>query len=401
MNEPRFLLKDKNAPDETLVYLVFRIHGERVKISTGVKVSPKEWNFTKQQMYERRGTDFQNKNQILQNYSDKIKKIVTNLQAQGKTVTVSEVRSQFSYMAKISDSKFKYVHEYCNFFIDDFKKRKPNSARFFGIATEKLKKFNPRLRFSELNEINYNRFIDFMNAQKYSANYTGATVNRLRIIFNDAYKKNILRHTDWQRWKRLNEEVYKVYLTEEEIQRIYNLSIPKDYARVRDLFIVGCCTGLRVGNYLTLDPKININNGYIHAVVNKNGPRVMIPVHWMVSEILAKCNGLPKPVSEQRLNKKIKEICRAAKITQPVQWYRNEGGKRVIYTTEKCDLVTSHTARRSFATNLYLRGENPKVIMAVTGHTTVEMFFRYIKITAEESSKRLSKNVFFKKSDKM
>ena len=54
-------------------------------------------------------------------------------------------------------------------------------------------------------------------------------------------------------------------------------------------------------------------------------------------------------------------------------------------------------ARRSFATNLYLRGENPKVIMAVTGHKTTQMFYRYIKITAEESSRKLAKSEFFTK----
>ncbi len=63
----------------------------------------------------------------------------------------------------------------------------------------------------------------------------------------------------------------------------------------------------------------------------------------------------------------------------------------------RCDLVCSHTPRRSFATNLYLRGEPVRTIMDITGHSTVAQFMQYIKITKEESSMKLAKSAFFKK----
>jgi len=58
--------------------------------------------------------------------------------------------------------------------------------------------------------------------------------------------------------------------------------------------------------------------------------------------------------------------------------YRKETG-----VFRKCELVSSHTCRRSFATNLYGKLPN-KVIMAITGHTTETQFLSYIKTTNEE-----------------
>jgi len=57
---------------------------------------------------------------------------------------------------------------------------------------------------------------------------------------------------------------------------------------------------------------------------------------------------------------------------------------------ELWECISSHTARRSFATNYYLQ-EFPIVhLMKITGHRTEKSFYKYIKISKLESAKRLS-----------
>ena len=51
-----------------------------------------------------------------------------------------------------------------------------------------------------------------------------------------------------------------------------------------------------------------------------------------------------------------------------------------------CDLVRSHTARRSFATNAYKAGIPISSIIAITGHAREEGLRRYLKIQAEEKA---------------
>ena len=66
-----------------------------------------------------------------------------------------------------------------------------------------------------------------------------------------------------------------------------------------------------------------------------------------------------------------------------------KGGMRVTQNLEKWNLLTTHTARRSFATNEYLQGTEMEMIKAITGHTTEKSFMKYIKVTPTQHAKRL------------
>ena len=62
-----------------------------------------------------------------------------------------------------------------------------------------------------------------------------------------------------------------------------------------------------------------------------------------------------------------------------------------IYKQVRCkkwEMVTSHTARRSFATNMYLKSRDARMVMALTGHTTEENFMKYICVSQIENAER-------------
>jgi len=52
-------------------------------------------------------------------------------------------------------------------------------------------------------------------------------------------------------------------------------------------------------------------------------------------------------------------------------------------------MVTTHTARRSFATNMYKMGIPSITIMAITGHRTETAFLKYIKVTPQEHAEKM------------
>jgi integrase len=101
------------------------------------------------------------------------------------------------------------------------------------------------------------------------------------------------------------------------------------------------------------------------------------------------------PVSDQKINKHIKEVARLAGITQPVEGAKLIDHRAVVGFYPKCDLITTHTARRSAATNMYKAGIPTISIMRITGHTTEKSFMKYIKITAEENAELMARNAFF------
>ena len=103
----------------------------------------------------------------------------------------------------------------------------------------------------------------------------------------------------------------------------------------------------------------------------------------------------PKPISNQKYNEFLKDIARMAGITTPVTRTRTIVGKLTTTTVPKYELVTSHTARRSFATNAYLADVPNLEIMKITGHKTEAAFLKYIRISAEESAKKMAKHSHF------
>jgi integrase len=155
------------------------------------------------------------------------------------------------------------------------------------------------------------------------------------------------------------------------------------------LFIVGCWTGCRFSDISQITPE-NVSEGFIHMKQYKTGKRVLIPLHLVVTAILSKYKGkLPEVTTNQQFNRALKNIAEAAEITQMTHKAITKGGVKVSTAYPKFKLVTTHTARRSFATNLYKSGFPSLSIMAITGHNTETSFLKYIKVTPDEHAKKL------------
>jgi len=168
---------------------------------------------------------------------------------------------------------------------------------------------------------------------------------------------------------------------------MYGLDLSKQprLDRARDLFIVGTWTGLRFGDLSRVRPE-HIEGVRIKVPTAKTGKEVRIPLHPHVREILTKYEGgFPSGISNQKQNKYIKEVAALVPALQEkVMTGRTQGGKHVEAPSAKWELVTTHTARRSFATNLYQQGIPARTIMTVTGHRTERAFMGYIRLSPDE-----------------
>lgn len=195
-----------------------------------------------------------------------------------------------------------------------------------------------------------------------------------------------------------DEDSCAVYLTMMEIEKLVNLKLNREQAQVRDIFIIGCCTALRYSDYSHLT-EANFHNGNITVQTQKTGAKVTIPIHYFVSGIISRNGGygfLKYTKSQQNFNNILKRICRKAGIADKILIERTEGFKKIKKSQPKWELVSSHTARRSGATNMYLAKIQPYRIMLITGHKTEAAFYRYIRIQREENAKELQVHPFFK-----
>jgi integrase len=68
-----------------------------------------------------------------------------------------------------------------------------------------------------------------------------------------------------------------------------------------------------------------------------------------------------------------------------------KGGQVKKETFKKYELISTHTARRSFATNEYLNETSIIAIMSITGHKTEKSFLKYIKLSNRDHAKQMQK----------
>lgn len=249
---------------------------------------------------------------------------------------------------------------------------------------------NRKIKIKDINSFLIYEFVNFMKEEDYASVSIKRHIVRLRFFISRADKNDIKIDRTYNDTVHVSDEdnLLKPYLNFNEIETIYNYNIPIDNPMddIRDTFIIGLWTGLRATDLHEKLDITNIENDYIKIKTSKTGKGVVIPLHHHIKAILNKRLGnLPRKIHRNEFNKKIKTLCKKCGINNMMEGSLYDGKKKrsVIGEYEKYKLITSHTCRRSFATNLY--GLVPNyVIMAVGGWASEKMMLHYIKKTNKE-----------------
>ena len=243
----------------------------------------------------------------------------------------------------------------------------------------------------------FRRLIEGFNERNYSENYKSSMITKIKSCLQEAFDKGLHNNAAFLKVKKNFMPSDTVYLTEEEIERLWNLELKDKHQReVRDLFLLGFYCAARFGDYSRID-KSMIRDGVIHLTSRKTGVESLIPCSPRVETILKRNGGKAPQMSQEELNREIKVVCMRAKINQPITTTIVKGGKQVREVNPKWKLISSHTARRSAATQLVLQGLPEKSVMLLTGHKTHSSFATYVRLTKEENAATLKDNPFFKK----
>lgn len=196
---------------------------------------------------------------------------------------------------------------------------------------------------------------------------------------------------------------HKVFLSLDEIEKIKQIiTLNKDWDIAKDWLVLGCYLGQRASDLLRMNKRMIYTKTdadgnsfrFIEITQQKTGEKVVIPLHDEVESILEKYEGnfpptfASNPDSNSVLfNRHIKKVCELAGIHEMVKGkvYNEDTKKNEIVETEKCNLVSSHICRRSFATNFYgNKMFTTPQLMAITGHKSEAQFLNYIGKTADD-----------------
>jgi integrase len=257
----------------------------------------------------------------------------------------------------------------------------------------------------------YEEFVDFLSydyIQKrrkerivgLKTNTVGKTIKQLRIFLGNRIRKRIIPPIDLHGWTILEVETDAVYCTRNEINLIYQVDLSKHPHLIgyRDLFVLGCLTGLRFSDFSLLK-KDDLRGDMLYKKQQKSNHWVVIP---LLEEARAILDGrLEKdipPLTNAEFNRHIKSIAKLAGIDQMIKFSFRKGKKEKVEVKPKYEWITSHTCRRSFCTNEFLAGTPVELIMKISGHKSVKDFYKYIRITPEEAANQI-KEIWLKRGN--
>lgn len=250
----------------------------------------------------------------------------------------------------------------------------------------------------------YYLFIEYLESLDFSLNTIGKFIKQIKVFMNAATEENLNTNLSYRnrRFIKPSATSTDIYLSEIELKTIIDLDLTKEpkLDQARNLFIIGAYTCFRVSDFNSLS-KENIyeyeGKRFFRIIVKKTGKYLPIPIHPEVEKILKKYDGnLPKKMPDQHINLALKKIGIKAKLNEEITIIKIKGGKKIIEKKKKHQMITNHTARRSFCTNAYKAGMPTIDIMAISGHTSEKVFLNYIKITADERAIKIAENPFFK-----
>ena len=234
-----------------------------------------------------------------------------------------------------------------------------------------------------------------MDEAGYSVNYKATIIARLKTVMSEGFKLKYHTNTEYMNFRKVQEQADTVYLTQDEVDAIWNLDLNLSMEKkARDLFILGIYTASRFSDYSRLTTE-DIRDGKIRFVQKKTSGDVVIPAAPRVLQVLERNGGHAPAISQQKYNENIKEVCRKAGMTETVLVTRSHGATHSTEKKKKYELVSSHTARRTGATLLYMSGVPLRQCMLITGHTTEANFMKYIRVTKEQNAELLASNPFF------
>lgn len=399
-----FKLKEPNSQRETLIYFRSYFDNEKKNFiySTGEKILPSEWDFKNRIPNDLNGRTkkaevHRSIKKQLDRYSGFFTEMVNRYKNINEELTIDILRQRFNEEFKKTKSKDDFFRIY-----DEFLEEKENdyTGNSISKSTQKRYQYNKKLllefqndskiklSLGKFDEKVYNKFLKYCIEEKdHSANTVHRNIGLLKTFFYWTLHKKYTYNNSFIHFKKPSKfKTDEIALNMSQIEAIYeyDFSNNKRLEKVRDLFVFGCTTGMRFGNYSSIT-KNDIQDNFIRVIDFKSkSKKLSIPLNKISKAILEKYDYCLPKISNQKMNLYIKEVFKILEFNDEIKKTMKYGDELVEKETEFWKRISSHTARRSFITIMKNNKVPDKVIMSYTGHTSLEVFNAYYRPSEDD-----------------
>lgn len=414
-----FYLSSPTATTSTIICKLFH-DGSRKVFSTQIRVATELWHKGEKRPFdsinpgERKAiqkfkTGVSTELSIISTRLEEIKTRVKK--ASNKIATTKEIPDledvKLDILKNILDrdvklrGSFLFILDYSKHFVEEIADGKilieksrdrysPNSIkgyRAFCKWWEKFEKWNEgkRIRFTQIDRNLEDTLESFTYDNDWSGNYLGARIKQLKTIAGVAFDRGHHSNENFKKLKIVKRDSDKFTLEPHEVELLEKVELNSYQDRVRDLFLIGCVTGLRVSDFNDLRSEhIKQQDGqtYIERSARKTHKTVYIPIPKAKTYLFDKyktSTGYEFPKFEpQYINREMKKIGEIAGLTDLVEIKIHRRGRYGYIKKPKFELLACHVARRTGATTMYLNGKPLEAIQRILGHSKPSQTEEYI-----------------------
>jgi len=419
----RFAFKETNVNMErdkkrvSPINLVFSYKGKKFKYSTGYKACYEDWDFSKQRIKANKSLliNAREVNNLLNLIETSLSKEYSKYISEQVLVTNELLKSFLDNLLnkkiievkpELTDTFFEFAYNHLN-----DKKRSVTKATFYSYRQTliKLETYSKHYKliitFDSFDKKFVNSFNTFLQEHyNHKQNSISKHFKNLKTYLIEASNRGFIKNTAFviKDFFSPTENTTAIYLDEKELKKMYDEDLTDNPTMelARDIFLIGCYIGQRVGDYngLTKDDIVTIKGiSFFKIKQSKTKTDVLCPITKEISEIMRlRYNNLPpKKLNEPDINDNIKDLGKRLGFTKKIKCEFTQGGKKIVQMVPKYDLIMTHTARRSFCTNMYLKKMPVYDIMLFSGHKTEREFYKYIKIKDEERAQYIAGKGYF------
>ena len=417
-----FVLDRVPDSDEARVRLRVKWEGSRsiVALNVGCRVNVSRWDPELQRCVPRsfhgaRRVPAASINSEIDRYAEAVESAFEFFDARGVVPSKDALRSKLTETLGVASSEEVGVFRAFDMFVAERGVRNCWSHRTYqkiwGVKNHLLA-WDPELTWEGFKEEGLYRFVAYLRGltrvnKRSEAGVTSIkdttvekNISALRWFLIWADRRGLLPYKDYLEFKpklqKMDDPI--IFLDWEELMGLLNFELEDPAMRsVRDVFCFCAFTSLRYSDVYALR-WADVHDGYIRVTTVKTSDDLVIELNDYSEEILGRYVDEAYPddkvfpvLSNQKMNVRLKELCKLAGINRMVRVSEFQNGRRVDMLLPKWQLMSTHAGRRTFISNALMMGIPPNVVMRWTGHADYDSMKPYIAIADRVKVQEMSK----------
>jgi integrase len=393
------------------ILLFYSFEGQRLQYYTGFRVDSAKWN-AEDMKVKKNYSEAAEYNRELIRLKAKVEELHDKANVNGLIPDLDYFRDNLSGKAMSTPDRKTIWEAYEDFIKAQTVIRAKNTVTSDKCTRSSLEDFSRsrkiRLSFEKMDMQFYEEYLDYCyNEKGYFNNYVGTLIKRIKAFLNWAHKKgfNNTLHFKKEEFEKPTENTEIIYLHYAEVELLMGLDEKnfkgvkpddlKKYLEVRDMYCLGCYTGMRHSDIITLKPENIEKDRIVLQIIKVREPNI-IPLNPHSRRILkrnANKHGIYAMAhyNVSDTNEYLKEVMKAAKMKRKVQIVHYRGSIRHEEIQALWQCAKFHSSKKTFVTNFLERGGSLTTAMAITGNTSYQTARRYYKIADTLRAKEMGK----------